>query len=125
MSKIDTSDRIELDGAWSGFGFQNGRMFTPEGHALEPADMAWWSLTCNIASEWRRMMEDARAFPDQSATTTRGLKKTIPAVAQVVCLRNAIRKRRERRFAVVAAGPDAEHSNVVRFGRGPNRQWRG
>ncbi|MGY5940656.1 hypothetical protein [Stenotrophomonas forensis] len=24
-------------------------MFTPEGHQLEPCDMTWWSLTCNIA----------------------------------------------------------------------------
>lgn len=36
-------------------------MFTPEGHQLEPCDMTWWSLTCNIAREWRLMMADARA----------------------------------------------------------------
>ncbi|MGY0610191.1 MULTISPECIES: hypothetical protein [Stenotrophomonas] len=34
-------------------------MFTPEGHQLEPCDMTWWSLTCNIAREWRLMMAEA------------------------------------------------------------------
>lgn len=35
-------------------------MWTPEGHSLFPEDMAWWSLTCNIAREWRLMMAEAR-----------------------------------------------------------------
>lgn len=35
-------------------------MFTPEGHSLEPGDMSWWSLACNIAREWRAMMDEAR-----------------------------------------------------------------
>lgn len=34
-------------------------MFTPERHQFEPCDMAWWSLTCNIAREWRLMMAEA------------------------------------------------------------------
>jgi hypothetical protein len=36
-------------------------MFTPKDHQLEPCDMTWWSLTCNIAREWRLMMVEARA----------------------------------------------------------------
>lgn len=35
-------------GPWAGFGFQAGHMFTPDGHQLEPCDMAWWSLTSVI-----------------------------------------------------------------------------
>jgi len=42
-------------------------MFTPEGHSLEPCDMTWWSLTYNIAREWRLMMEEARPRPTRSA----------------------------------------------------------
>lgn len=61
MIKIDPHDRIDLTGPWAGFGFQGGHMFTPEGHQLEPGDMAWWSVTCNIAREWRLMMAEARA----------------------------------------------------------------
>lgn len=53
MSEMDPHDRINLTGPWAGFGFQGGHMFTPEGHHLEPCDMTWWSLTCNIAREWR------------------------------------------------------------------------
>jgi len=40
MSKIDPYNRIDLTGPWAGFGFQAGHMFTPEGHQLEPCDMA-------------------------------------------------------------------------------------
>lgn len=56
MSTIDPTERIDLTGLWAGFGFQGGHMFTPEGHHLEVQDMIWWSLTCNIAREWRLMM---------------------------------------------------------------------
>jgi hypothetical protein len=38
--KIDPHDRIDLTGPWVGFGFQGGHMFTPEGHQLDPGDMA-------------------------------------------------------------------------------------
>lgn len=34
-------------------------LFTPEGHQLEPCDMPWWALTCDIAREWRLMMAEA------------------------------------------------------------------
>ncbi|MFX1722450.1 DUF3653 domain-containing protein [Stenotrophomonas sp. AS1] len=53
MTTMDPHDRIEMTGPWAGFGFQGGHMFTPEGHSLQPCDMTWWSLTCNIAREWR------------------------------------------------------------------------
>lgn|GEM_PF-1499743 len=61
MSEIDPHKRTELTGPWAGFGFQGGHMFTPEGHSLMPCDMTWWSLTCNIAREWRTMMAEARS----------------------------------------------------------------
>ncbi|WP_425529938.1 DUF3653 domain-containing protein [Stenotrophomonas maltophilia] len=73
MSKIDPHDRIDLTGPWAGFGFQAGHMFTPEGHQLEPCDMTWWSLTCNIAREWRLMMAEARTdLAERSAPASTG-----------------------------------------------------
>ncbi|WP_313296821.1 DUF3653 domain-containing protein [Stenotrophomonas sp.] len=85
MIKIDPHERIDLAGTWAGFGFQAGHMFTPEGHQLEPCDMAWWSLTCNIAREWRLMVAGAcvdassRSLPAvmPSATTKSGVS-TLP-----------------------------------------------
>ncbi|MCS4233108.1 hypothetical protein M2421_000251 [Stenotrophomonas sp. BIGb0135] len=41
MSEMDPHDRIDL----------TGHMFTPEGHSLEPCDVTWWSLSCNIVRE--------------------------------------------------------------------------
>lgn len=61
MIEVDTSwQRIELTGPWAGFGFQAGHLWTPENHELHPQDMRWWSLTCNIAREWRLMMAEQR-----------------------------------------------------------------
>lgn len=57
---IDPHERTELTGPWAGFGFQAGHMWTPENYTLYPEDMRWWSLTCNIAREWRLMMVEAR-----------------------------------------------------------------
>lgn len=59
--RVDTTrQRIELTGPWAGFGFQAGHMWTPEGYTLHHHNMRWWSLTCNIAQEWQRMMAEAR-----------------------------------------------------------------
>ncbi|MCF3458556.1 DUF3653 domain-containing protein [Stenotrophomonas maltophilia] len=119
MSKIDPHDRIDLTGPWAGFGFQAGHMFTPEGHQLEPCDMAWWSLTCNIAREWRLMM--AEAAPRPSAAR----KASTTAKSSVIYLAEALRIRRERRLGVRDPGPGAETSNVVYMSRGPRPRQRG
>ncbi|MHA8020322.1 DUF3653 domain-containing protein [Stenotrophomonas hibiscicola] len=114
----DPHDRIDLTGPWAGFGFQHGHMFTPEGHQLEPCDMAWWSLTCNIAREWRLMMAEAspRAAAARKASTT--------AKSSVIYLAEALRIRRERQFGVGAIGSDAGASNVVYMSRGPRPRQR-
>lgn len=93
-------------------------MFTPEGHQLEPCDMTWWSLTCNIAREWRLMMAEAapRASVARKAPTT--------AKSSVIYLAEALRIRRERRFGVRDPGPDAVGSNVVYMRRGPRPRQR-
>ena len=48
----------KLTGPWAGFSFKGGRLVTPEGHELEPGDLAWLSLTAVIAREWRVMMDE-------------------------------------------------------------------
>ncbi|KOQ65935.1 phage-like protein [Stenotrophomonas maltophilia] len=116
--KIDPHERIDLAGTWAGFGFQAGHMFTPEGHQLEPCDMVWWSLTCNIAREWRLMMAEAapRAVAARRCSAT--------AKSSVIYLSEALRIRRERRFGMRDPGPGAEVSNVVHLSRGPRPRQR-
>lgn len=122
MIEIDPHDRIDLTGPWAGFGFQGGHMFTPEGHQLEPCDMTWWSLTCNIAREWRLMMAEARA-----EVTTRSVpprKACATTKSTVIYLADAFRIRRERRLATGVSGSDADPSNVVYMSRGPRPRQR-
>ncbi len=97
-------------------------MFTPEGHQLDPCDMTWWSLTCNIAREWRLMMAEARievatrSVPTQKASAT--------TKSSVIYLADALRIRRERRLGIGGPGSDAEPSNVVYMSRGPRSRRR-
>ncbi|HDS1219761.1 TPA: hypothetical protein QEG05_002434 [Stenotrophomonas maltophilia] len=120
--EMDPHDRIDLTGPWAGFGFQAGHMFTPEGHQLEPCDMAWWSLTCNIAREWRLMMAEARAdLAARSAPASTGSAK---AKSGVIYLAEVLRIRRERRLGVGDPGSGAETSNVVYMSRGPRPRQR-
>lgn len=119
MIKIDPHDRIDLTGPWVGFGFQGGHMFTPEGHQLEPCDMTWWSLTCNIAREWRLMMVEARAEVTTRSAPPR--KASAATKSSVIYLAEAFRIRRERRLSMGDGGPDAEPSNVVYMSRGVGR----
>lgn len=117
MSEMDPHDRIDMTGPWAGFGFQAGHMFTPEGHQLEPSDMVWWSLTCNIAREWRLMMEASRT----SRAPNSQAGKTGRSDSGVIHLRDALRIRRERRLGMGDPGPAAAPSNVVHLSRGPRR----
>ncbi|AMU98257.1 DUF3653 domain-containing protein [Xanthomonas citri] len=51
----------KLTGQWAGFSFQNGYLITPEGRAMEPWQLSYLSLTCNIAREWTKMMAEGRS----------------------------------------------------------------
>lgn len=94
--KHDPHERIELTGPWAGFGFQGGHMWTPEGHTLYPEDMRWWSLTCNIAREWRLMMEAGRSQPSADAAAE---KPCGTSDSKIVFLQDALRRRQEKRPA--------------------------
>lgn len=52
--------RKNLTGPWAGFYFEGPYLVSPEGHRWDHADLAWLSLTCNLAREWRLMMDDAK-----------------------------------------------------------------
>lgn len=125
--KHDPHERIELTGPWAGFGFQGGHMWTPEGHTLYPEDMAWWSLTCNIAREWRLMMEAARPAqnPLQQNEIQQMLRKPCDTSnSNVVLLQDALRRRQERRSAGDRARFAAAKS-VDQDQRGPRPPRRG
>ena len=91
-------------------------MYTPEGHSLEPCDMAWWSLTCNIAREWRTLMDEARVGASPGGSTGGN---------NVIHLREVLHARQKKRFGGVAAGPDAEPTRGVLQLLGPNPPRRG
>lgn len=122
MIEIDPHDRTDLTGPWAGFGFQAGHMFTSEGHQLEPCDMAWWSLTCNIAREWRLMIAGARV--DASSRSLLAAMASTTTKSGVIYLAEVLRIRRERRLGVRDPGSDAAPSNVVYLSRGPRPRQR-
>lgn len=106
MTELDTYQRTNLTGPWAGFGFQGHHMFTPEGHHLEPGDMAWWSLTCNIAREWRLMMAAARPGASDPVEPA---KPIWHKGSSVIYLREAIRRRAEKRFGEGDPGECGPH----------------
>lgn len=61
----------KLTGQWAGFSFKGGRLVTPEGRELLPEDLAWISLTAQLAQEYRRLLADERQ--------RRALPGTVPA----------------------------------------------
>ena len=52
-----------LTGAWSGFYFKNtdDALVTPEGREIHPEHLRWLSLTCQLAREWTRLMDEEKA----------------------------------------------------------------
>lgn len=61
----------KLTGPWAGFSFENYALVTPEGRRLLPEDLAWISLTAQLAQEYRRLLDEERH--------RRALPGTIPA----------------------------------------------
>lgn len=47
----------KLTGPWAGFSFENYALVTPEGRRLLPEDLAWISLTAQLAQEYRRLLD--------------------------------------------------------------------
>jgi hypothetical protein len=49
--------RMELPG-WDGWAFHGGKLWSPEGHAFEPKDGAWWSLLVRQARGFRQAYDE-------------------------------------------------------------------
>ncbi|TAA08853.1 DUF3653 domain-containing protein [Pseudoxanthomonas winnipegensis] len=75
--------RKNLTGPWAGFYFEGPYLVSPEGHRWDHTDLAWLSLTCNIAREWRTAMEEARGEIREKR------------VAKVAYMRDRIARRRQ------------------------------
>lgn len=90
MAKPRTFNGSNMIGAgpWAGFSFVGGNLVTPENHVIEPHQLAWLSLTCEIAREFRRMMDDER----QAIAESRPIE-------QVTEIRSRLRHRRRLRAA--------------------------
>ncbi|MEE5092066.1 DUF3653 domain-containing protein [Xanthomonas euvesicatoria] len=110
---FDTYERVDLTGPWAGFGFQGHRFFTPEGRDIDPVGMRYWSLTCNIAREWALMMAEERERVWHARP------------AEVIYLRDVLRRRREERSALVADAEFGGGSQAGRSRRGRGRSRRG
>ncbi len=70
----------KLTGQWAGFSFKSGRLVTPEGRELLPEDLAWISLTAQLAQEYRRLLDDERqrrALPGTIPAYMRGAGKSV------------------------------------------------
>lgn len=56
------TDCYELPGEdWAGYKLVHGVLWSPEGLAFKPEHQRWWSLTCRMADQFRRMVQRPRA----------------------------------------------------------------
>lgn len=79
---ITTHTRLELDGEWRGFGFQRGKLWTPERHELAPHDLTWLGLQAGIVREFQRMMHSRKAgYQD-------GIDSTVTSIAEAIARRS-------------------------------------
>ncbi|MGY4697389.1 hypothetical protein XfCFBP8356_009290 [Xylella fastidiosa subsp. sandyi] len=112
-----TSNEIpnqKLTGNWTGFAFINGKLVTPERRAIEEWQLRWLSLTCSLAQEWQKMMEEARAAAPQGGlaatdpqrltkapqkTVLRKRRHTASETASIIVLRQVLIQRQQKRKA--------------------------
>ncbi|AAF84679.1 hypothetical protein XFUD_08105 [Xylella fastidiosa] len=113
MSKNKIPNQI-LTGNWAGFQFINGKLVTPERRTIEEWQLRWLSLTCTLAREWQKMMEEARATAPQGGLAasdpqriTDALQKTVShkrrhaanETASIIQLRQVLIQRQQKRKA--------------------------
>ncbi|WP_419653998.1 hypothetical protein ACN3VN_05505 [Xylella fastidiosa] len=113
MSNNEIPNQI-LTGNWTGFAFINGKLVTPERRTIEEWQLRWLSLTCTLAREWQKMMEEARAAAPQGSLAasdpqriTDALQKTVShkrrnaasETASIIQLRQVLIQRQQKRKA--------------------------
>ncbi|MGD6596263.1 DUF3653 domain-containing protein [Xanthomonas citri pv. citri] len=96
MTKPRTFDGKSMTGTgpWAGFSFVNGNLVTPENHVIEPHQLTWLSFTCEIAREFRRMMDDERLAVAEARP-----------IEPVTDIRSRLRHRRRLRAAAAIKRP--------------------
>ncbi|MFA1288191.1 hypothetical protein ACDJ03_10330 [Xanthomonas axonopodis pv. nakataecorchori] len=70
---------------------------------MEPSQLNYLALTCGIAREWTRMMDDEKAARSAAAGNrckARVSKNDSSAGANVIYLRDVLRRGREQRSSV-------------------------
>lgn len=61
--------RYELPGkAWDGWCVSAGKLYTPEGFALEPHEVSWWSLLVRQARCFRQLLQENQRLRAGRAT---------------------------------------------------------
>ncbi|KXB19842.1 DUF3653 domain-containing protein [Xylella fastidiosa] len=113
MSNNEIPNQI-LTGNWTGFQFINGKLITPERRTIEEWQLRWLSLTCTLAREWQKMMEEARAAAPQGglaasdaqsitdAPKKTGLRKRKyppTGTTSIIVLRHVLTQRQQKRKA--------------------------
>ncbi|ARO68539.1 hypothetical protein B9J09_05405 [Xylella fastidiosa subsp. pauca] len=113
MSNDEIPNQI-LTGNWTGFAFIHGKLVTPERRAIEEWQLRWLSLTCSLAQEWQKMMEEARAAAPQGGsaasdpqritnapqkTVLRKRRQTADGTASIIQLRQVLIQRQQKRKA--------------------------
>ncbi|KXB11246.1 hypothetical protein ADT32_06085 [Xylella fastidiosa] len=113
MSSNEIPNQI-LTGNWTGFAFINGKLVTPERRAIEEWQLRWLSLTCSLAQEWQKMMEEARAAAPQGGlaasdpqritnapqkTVLRKRRHTASGTGSIIQLRQVLIQRQQKRKA--------------------------
>ena len=75
--------RYELpDKSWAGWLMHSGKLWTPEGHPIEPRDGAWWSLLVRQARCFRSTFQENTQLRAQLRTVGNGVEVVAGAVAQ-------------------------------------------
>ncbi len=102
----------KLTGPWAGFSFEAGMLVTPEGRRIDAWTLRHWSLTCTIADEWRRMMDECRQ---------RERGKTLARKGSVAYMRDKLREDLEKKRSAGGGQSRCEPGQVGRPGRGRRR----
>lgn len=69
--------RYELPGeAWAGWSISAGRLYTPEGHELDPRGFTWWSLLVRQAASFRAVYTENAQLRQDLARLTRAQPAT-------------------------------------------------
>lgn len=62
--------RYELPGdGWQGWHFSAGKLWTPEGHSIDPTDWSWWSLMARKAASFGRLYEENGLLKEKVSRT--------------------------------------------------------